>query len=54
MKLILNTALANKTKQEEMPEMILIISDMQFDDKSFNMDGSLFDNIKKEFEGQWV
>ena len=50
MKLILNTALANKTKQEEMPEMILIISDMQFDDKSFNMDGSLFDNIKKEFE----
>ena len=50
MKLILNTAIKNKVSQEEMPEMILIISDMQFDGSWFHMDGSLFDNIKKEFE----
>lgn len=50
MELILNTAVANKLSQDEMPEMILIISDMQFDGRMFHMNGSLFDNIKREFE----
>lgn len=48
--LVLNTAIKNNVKQEEMPEMILIISDMQFDGHLFNMSGSLFDNIKIQFE----
>lgn len=50
MRLILDTAMKNNVKQEEMPEMILIISDMQFDGHLFNMSGSLFDNIKIQFE----
>lgn len=50
MRLVLNTAIKNNVKQEEMPEMILIISDMQFDGHLFNMSGSLFDNIKIQFE----
>ena len=50
MRLILDTAIKNNVKQEEMPEMILIISDMQFDGYLFNMSGSLFDNIKIQFE----
>lgn len=50
MRLVLDTAIKNNVKQEEMPEMILIISDMQFDGHLFNMSGSLFDNIKIQFE----
>lgn len=50
MQLILNTAIQNQVKQEEMPETILIISDMQFDGYSFHMNSSLFDEIKKNFE----
>lgn len=50
MRLVLNIAIKNNVKQEEMPEMILIISDMQFDGLWFNMSGSLFDNIKMQFE----
>ena len=50
MRLVLDTAIKNNVKQEEMPEMILIISDMQFDGYLFNMSGSLFDNIKMQFE----
>ena len=50
MRLVLDTAIKNNVKQEEMPEMILIISDMQFDGYLFNMSGSLFDDIKKQFE----
>ena len=50
MRLVLDTAIKNNVKQEEMPEMILIISDMQFDGHLFNMSGSLFDNIKMQFE----
>ena len=50
MKLILDTAIENHVSQKEMPEMILIISDMQFDGIMFHMNGSLFDNIKQEFK----
>ena len=50
MKLVLDTAIENNISQHDMPEMILIISDMQFDERSFHMNGSLFDNIKLEFE----
>lgn len=50
MRLVLDTAIKNNVKQEEMPEMILIISDMQFDGHLFNMSGSLFDEIKIQFE----
>lgn len=50
MKLVLNTAVNNNMKQEELPNTILIISDMQFNGSRFNFDESLFDGIKKEFE----
>jgi hypothetical protein len=50
MKLVLDTAIENNISQNDMPEMILIISDMQFDERSFHMNGSLFDNIKLEFK----
>lgn len=50
MRLILDTAIENHVPQNEMPEMILIISDMQFDGRMFHMNGSLFDDIKREFE----
>ena len=63
MKLILNTAVSNGYKQKEMPKSILIISDMQFDDKHeystysyyhyehgmFNYDKTLFESIKTEY-----
>lgn len=61
MKLILNTAISNGYKQKEMPKSILIISDMQFDNKHeyslyshykhgmFNYDETLFESIKTEY-----
>jgi hypothetical protein len=60
--LILNTAIANKMTQEEMPANILIISDMQFDSATrgdydwrtdryeTSYDETLFDTIRKKFE----
>ena len=50
MKLILDTAVKNHLSQEEMPQTILIISDMQFDGEDFNYNDTLFNNIKREFE----
>lgn len=50
MRLILQTAVNNNLTKEEMPKMIVIISDMQFDGNMFHFNGSLFDNIKKMFE----
>lgn len=50
MKLILDTAVYNKMSAEEMPKMIVICSDMQFDGRKFNFTGSLFDNIAKMFK----
>lgn len=51
MKLILDTAVNNKMKQEDMPDNIIIVSDMQFDSRYgwFNWDESLFDSISKEY-----
>ena len=50
MELVLNTAVNNNMKQDELPDTILIISDMQFNGTRFTLDESLFDEIKKEFE----
>lgn len=49
MMLVLNTATKNNMKQDELPETILIISDMQFDETDFHIDGVLFDEIKEKF-----
>ena len=50
MKLILNTAINNHMTQEDMPEMIVICSDMQFDGRMFNLNHTLFEDIIDEFE----
>lgn len=50
MKLILDTAVAHNMPQEEMPKNIVICSDMQFDGNRFNLDESLFETIRREFE----
>ena len=49
MNLILNTAVNNNMKQEDLPDTILIISDMQFNAHRFNCDEALFEQIKREF-----
>lgn len=50
-KLILDTAVNNKMSQEEMPDNVLIISDMNFDEGTDgNPTKSLFSNIQKKFE----
>ena len=50
MMLILDTAKNNRIPQSEMPEMITICSDMQFDGRWFNLDKTLFENIIDRFE----
>lgn len=50
MRLILDTAVHNKIPAEEMPKMIVICSDMQFDGGRFGLNESLFDRIAREFE----
>ena len=50
MKLILDTAVNNKIPQEEMPETIVICSDMQFDCTRFNFNKTLFEDIIDEYE----
>ena len=62
MKLILNVAKKNKYKQSQMPNAILIVSDMAFDNypvdsynswegysSTFNYDNTLFEKIQKEY-----
>ncbi len=48
--LILQTAAANRLRQEELPQTVLVISDMEFDSavRTCNTD-TLFDTIKKRF-----
>lgn len=49
--LVLNTAIRNKTPQNEMPENIIIISDMEFDTASGNVSrNTLFETIQKKYE----
>ena len=50
MMLILKTAKRNHTSAEDMPKMIVICSDMQFDGRSHNLNKSMFDEIAQEFE----
>lgn len=53
MRLILDTAIKNDCRQEDMPKNIIIISDMQFDSygsySPFNWDKTLFEKIAEEY-----
>lgn len=49
MNLILDAAVNNNMKQEDLPDTILIISDMQFNGTRFSCDEALFEQIKEEF-----
>jgi len=49
--LILDTAVQNKLRQEELPKNILIISDMQFDAGCYpHFNRSLFDEVKEKYD----
>lgn len=50
MNLILRTAVKNHMTQADMPEMIVICSDMQFDARYFNFEKTLFESIIEEYE----
>lgn len=50
MMLVLDTAVNHKMKQEDLPDNILIISDMQFDGRRFNLSNTLFEEIQEEFK----
>ena len=47
--LLLNTAIKEKIKEEEMPSHILIISDMEFDDGVYSSGGTHFNGFRKAF-----
>ena len=51
-KLILRTAVNRKMSQADMPKNIVIVSDMQFDGRAFNLNQSLFESIAAEY-AQW-
>lgn len=57
-KLILDTAVKNNMKQDELPEILFILSDMQFDAAvskfgySSSVDDSFFDSMRKTFEDE--
>ena len=48
--LILNTSIENKLDQNELPEQIIIISDMEFDKGVFSKNGTNFEGWKKAFQ----
>ncbi len=48
--LLLNTAQKNKTKQEELPTHLIIISDMEFDEGVYSKEGTNLDGWKKAFQ----
>lgn len=50
MMLILETAVVNKMTQDDMPGMVVICSDMQFDGRRFNFSKSLFEDIIDQYE----
>ena len=47
--LLLNTAIKEKIKEEEMPSHILIISDMEFNDGVYSSGGTHFNGFRKAF-----
>lgn len=49
-KLLLDTALANKLTQDQMPKSIMVISDMQFNGWGMKLDSTLMENIVAEYE----
>lgn len=49
MMLILKTAKRNHTAPEDMPQNIVIVSDMQFDGWRFNLNEALFDEIARKY-----
>jgi len=49
-KLILDTAVKNKMKQKDFVKNILVISDMEFDQGTSNVNESLFTHIEKEYK----
>ena len=49
MMLILNTAVENRMTQKDLPDTVLIISDMQFDGRMQNFNNTLFEDIKTKF-----
>lgn len=46
---ILDTAVANRLTQSDLPKNILIFSDMEFDGDRFHWNSNLFDSIKAEY-----
>ena len=48
--LLLKTAVQNRTKQEELPSHLIIISDMEFDEGVNSKNGTNFEGWKKSFE----
>lgn len=53
--LLLNTALENHLPQSELPEMILVISDMEFDmATSFRMSSNRIETVMEGVARQWV
>ena len=50
MELILGVAVNNGNKQNQLPQTILLISDMQFDSSQFHMDKTLFEEISYRFK----
>ena len=47
--LILDTAVKNHLKQDELPETVLILSDGEFDSMSSNADATTFEIIRREY-----
>lgn len=48
--LILETAIKNKMKQEDLPKTVLVVSDMQFDYAMGRYGESLFDTLSRHYE----
>lgn len=48
--LVLRTAIKNNLKQEELPETILVVSDMEYNYATEDPSAHLFEYIKKEYE----
>lgn len=49
MMLILEASVTNNIPQEDMPSLVCILSDLQFDGRAFNLNKTLFEDIIDEF-----